>query len=150
LRTTVPIKKLTKRTIDESRLGKWRCNICGKIENSYYLLQLHKSTNCETGLSFNCDICSLEINNYTDFAIHHIEHKVEKGNQCPICLCANIRNIKEHVIMKGHVPKDITGFEFPDYLSTINNDQKPKLSILSDSAMNEGCQGVYFSLWNLC
>jgi len=41
LKTTFPIKNLTNRIIDETSLGKWRCNTCGKIENSCYLLQLH-------------------------------------------------------------------------------------------------------------
>ncbi|KAK2712664.1 hypothetical protein QYM36_011373 [Artemia franciscana] len=142
LRTTVPIKKLSKRTIDETSVGKWRCNTCGKIENSCYLLQVHNSTNCETGLSFNCEICSIEINNYKDFTIHHMEHEIDKGNQCPICLCTNIRNIKEHVIMKGHVSRDITGLEFPDYLSNLNKDRKPKPSVVFNSAINGGPQDL--------
>jgi hypothetical protein len=143
LRTSVPIKKLSKRNIDDIRHGRWRCDSCGKIENSYYLLQLHISTNCETGLSFNCEKCDIEINNFTDFAIHYIEHEASTKKKCPICLCPNVNNIKEHLVMKGHVLKEIAGFKFPDNLCDRNNQKREPVNF-TNSNVDGYSQGIYF------
>ena len=147
LRTSVQIKKLSKRTIKETCLGKWRCNSCGNIENSLYLLQLHVSTNFETGLSFNCEICGVEIEDYSNFVIHYIEHEVDKNKKCPICLCTNINNIEEHVIAKSHFLKDSAAFGFSDCVSQMNY-KKPRLAVLSNSFMDEYLQGIYLLLFN--
>ncbi|KAK2712833.1 hypothetical protein QYM36_011508 [Artemia franciscana] len=139
LKTTVEIEKLTKLTIEENCCGKWRCSACGKIENTFYFLQLHKSTNCETGLSFICEICREEINNYSDFAIHYIKHEADKEKKCPICLCPNVNNIKEHLIMRKHVSEDINGFKCTDN-ECKNSNEKAKLEAIFNSTINGYCQ----------
>ncbi|XP_065556494.1 zinc finger protein 791-like isoform X2 [Artemia franciscana] len=139
LKTTVEIEKLTKRTIEENCCGKWRCSDCGKIENSFYFLQLHKSTNCETMSKFNCEICRKEIYNYSDFAIHYIEHEADKEKKCPICLCPNVNDIKEHLIVKNHLSGDITGFRFTDNECKRSN-EKAKQEIFFNYTIDGYCQ----------
>ncbi|XP_065573146.1 uncharacterized protein LOC136035336 isoform X5 [Artemia franciscana] len=139
LKTTVEIEKLTKLTIEENCCGKWRCSACGKIENTFYFLQLHKSTNCETGLSFICEICREKINNYSDFAIHYIEHEADKEKKCPICLCPNVNNIKEHLIVKKHISEDINGFKFADDECKRSN-KKAKQEVFFNSNIGGYCQ----------
>ncbi|XP_065556496.1 zinc finger protein Xfin-like isoform X2 [Artemia franciscana] len=139
LKTTVEIEKLTKLTIEENCCGKWRCSDCGKIENTLYFLQLHKSTNCETGLSFICEICREEINNYSDFAIHYIEHEADKEKKCPICLCPNVNNIKEHLIVKKHISEDINGFKFA-YDECKRSNKKAKQEVFFNSNIGGYCQ----------
>jgi hypothetical protein len=142
LKTTVEMQKLTKRTIEENCGGKWRCIACGKIENSFYFLQLHKSTNCQTGSSFNCEICRKEINNYSDFAVHYIEHETDKKKKCPICLCPNVNDMKEHVIVENHLAEDITGFKFTDNECKRSN-RKAKQDVFFNSTIDGYCQGIY-------
>ncbi|KAK2712582.1 hypothetical protein QYM36_011312, partial [Artemia franciscana] len=136
LKQTVQIEKLSKRTIEENCCGKWRCGACGKIENSLYFLQLHKSTNCEIGVSFICEICRKEMNNYSNFAIHYIEHEADKKKKCPICLCPNVNDIKEHVIVRKHLSEDITGFKF-----TVNeckrSNEKAKQEVFLNSTVGD-------------
>ncbi|XP_065556507.1 uncharacterized protein LOC136024896 isoform X1 [Artemia franciscana] len=139
LKTTVEIEKLTKRTIEENCCGKWRCSACGKIENTFYFSQLHKSTNCETGLSFICEICLKEINNYSDFAIHYIEHEADKEKKCPICLCPNVNDIKEHVIMENHLSVDVTGLKFTANKYKRSN-EKARLEVILNSNIDGYCQ----------
>ncbi|XP_065573147.1 E3 SUMO-protein ligase EGR2-like isoform X6 [Artemia franciscana] len=144
LKTTVEIEKLTKLTIEENCCGKWRCSACGKIENTFYFLQLHKSTNCETGLSFICEICREKINNYSDFAIHYIEHEADKEKKCPICLCPNVNNIKEHLIVKKHISEDINGFKFADDECKRSN-KKAKQEVFFNSNIGGYCQDIDLS-----
>ena len=146
LKTTVEIEKLTKRTIEENCCGKWRCSACGKIENTFYFSQLHKSTNCETGLSFICEICLKEINNYSDFAIHYIEHEADKEKKCPICLCPNVNDIKEHVIMENHLSVDVTGLKFTANKYKRSN-EKARLEVILNSNIDGYCQGIYLLLF---
>ena len=142
LKTTVEIEKLTIRTIEENCCGKWRCSACGKIENSFYFLQLHKSTNCETGMSFFCEICRKEINNYPDFAIHYIEHEADEKKKCPICLCPNVNDIKEHIIVENHLSEDITGLKLTANKCTRSN-EKAKPEVFFNSTIDGYCQGIY-------
>ncbi|KAK2708331.1 zinc finger protein 845-like [Artemia franciscana] len=139
LKTTVEIEQLTKRTIEENCCGRWRCSACGKIENSFYFLQLHKSTNCETGSSFNCEVCRKKIDNYSDFAIHYIEHEADKKKKCPICLCPNVNNMKEHVIVENHLSGDINGFIFTGN-ECKKSSEKAKQEVFYNSTIDGYCQ----------
>ena len=158
LKTTVEIEKLTKRTIVGNCCGKWRCSTCRKIENTFYFLQQRKSTNCQTGLSFISAICREEINNFSDFAIHYIEHEADKEKKCPIWLCPNINNIKKHLIVKKHLSEDWIRFgsdqiririRGEDGFKLTNNDcrrstKKAKQEVFFNSNIGGYCQEYLF------
>ncbi|KAK2712466.1 hypothetical protein QYM36_011228 [Artemia franciscana] len=88
---------------------------------------------------FNCEICRKEIDNYSDFAIHYIEHEADKEKKCPICLCPNINDIKEHLIVKNHLSEDITGFRFTDNECKRSN-EKAKQEVIFNSNIDGYCQ----------
>ena len=86
----------------ETQPNLWRCNFCGKTENSSLILELHIDTGCEELSPIECDICPAVVRDYRSFVAHFIEHQMGETRRCPICLQDNIYNMKEHLILLGH------------------------------------------------
>lgn len=98
----VMLEKLKVSVIEEVKAGIWRCESCDKLESSFLMLDLHKSTACEKVSQIECDTCQIEISRYLNFVAHCMEHEMGRERKCPICLSVNILDMKQHLIMQGH------------------------------------------------
>ncbi|KAK2719142.1 zinc finger protein 271-like isoform X1 [Artemia franciscana] len=105
----IMLPELTSRHIDEVTNGIWRCDLCGKIENCFLMLDLHQNTGCEKLSPIECDICPAVIKDYSDFVTHFVEHQLGKTRKCPICLHEKIGDIKQH--LEGHFSYNSPRFE---------------------------------------
>ncbi|XP_065583779.1 zinc finger protein 664-like, partial [Artemia franciscana] len=96
------VKKLTQKDIDELTAGIWRCGSCGKVEKSFFMLNLHINTGCEELSPIECDICPTIFREYRNFVVHIMKHQMGQTRRCPICLCECIGDVSQHLLDSHH------------------------------------------------
>ena len=116
----VAVKRLRVKFIEEITAGIWRCDTCGKTEKSLLTLDLHFDTCCERLSPIECDVCPAVIRDYRDFVAHFMEHQMGETRRCPICLCENIWDMKEHLIVKGHFSSNLSELDLQGNESQID------------------------------
>ena len=89
------------RSIDELTAGIWRCGSCGKVEKSFFILNLHINTGCELS-PIECDTCPAIFREYRNFVVHIMKHQMGQTRRCPICLCECIGDVSQHLLDSHH------------------------------------------------
>ena len=105
------VKKLTEKAIEELTAGIWRCGSCAKVENSFFMLNLHIDTGCEKISPLECDICPSIFRDYRKFVAHIVEHQMGGTRRCPICLCECIGDVSKHLVIHGHFSQSVSNLE---------------------------------------
>jgi uncharacterized Zn-finger protein len=128
----VVVERLKDEVIQELTAGIWRCDSCGKTEKSLLILDLHFDTGCEKLSPIECDVCPAVVHEYRDFVAHFLEHQMGETRKCPICLCEYIGDMKQHLIIKGHISPNLSELDLQGNAS-LGASQNPFSSACSSS-----------------